>query len=130
MRDLDGQQAVRCQQLGHASHEVVEVGHLRQRVVAGDQVSRPPGPLSSRASSLAEEPGERGDARGLCDQRDVLGRFDAEDGHPGGDEVPQQVSVIAAQLDDEVVGPRSSCTSHPVGISRACSSQLSEYDEK
>ena len=38
MRNLDGYHALRSQEVGHAGDEVVELRHLRQNIVGGDQV--------------------------------------------------------------------------------------------
>ena len=116
MWHLDGQQAVGCQERGDPGHDIVEVRHLCQRVVAGDQVGRPTGSSQLARQCMVEESGERRYTCRLGDERDILGRLDAQYGHSGADEIPEQVSVVAAQLDDEAGRTEVQGTPHLVSV--------------
>ena len=104
VRELQGDHALRLEQARHPAHEVVEVGHLRQHVVADDEI----GALALRHELGRELRSEEIDAGGyaLLDRHlgDVGRGLDAQDGNAQRQEVLQQVAVIARQLDDETVG--------------------------
>ena len=91
----------------HAGDEVVEVGHLRQHVVADDEVG-----LRALGDQLLGEPRaeEIDAASGRPSRRprfgDVGRRLDAEHGHAERQEVLQQIAVVAGQLDHQAVGRR------------------------
>ena len=55
----------------------------------------------------AEEGVEPRDAGFLRLFRDIGGRLDAEDRHAQADEMLEQITVIAAELDDEALGPET-----------------------
>ena len=97
-------------------HEVVQVRHLGEDVVADDQVGRPAlRDELAAAVSAAEELDERRDA--ALDRRrgDVGGRLDAEDGNAPRDEVLEEVAVVARELDD--AGARAEAESRSAIIS-------------
>ena len=100
MRELERDDALRRQQMRHAGDEVVEVGHLRQHVVADDEVG---------GLAFGDEPLGEADAEELDQRRDVLlardlgdvgGRLDAGDGHAERQEMLQQIAVVAGDLVD------------------------------
>ena len=83
-----------------AGDEVVEVGHVREHVVAEQQVGLRP----ARGELVARSRGRRSAPRvGMpCASRglgDVGRRLDAEHRHAALDEVLQQVAVVAGDLD-------------------------------
>ena len=67
--------------------EVVQVGHLREHVVAEHEVGVPALGAEPLREVDAEELDERRHAALLRRARDVRGRVDAEDGNPLGQEV-------------------------------------------
>ena len=106
MRHLDGDHAFRRQEMRHAGDEIVELRHLRQHVVGDDQIGMPALGHDLSSQSLAEEGVERRDAAFRRLFRDIGGGLDAEDRHAEADEMLEQVTVIAAELDDEALGPK------------------------
>ena len=79
MRELERRRAVVAEQDLHAGDEVVQVGHLREHVVADDEaraLALVDQPLRGLA---AEERDERRHAARLRVLRDVRRRVDAED---------------------------------------------------
>ena len=106
VRELERDDALRLEQERHAGDEVVEVRHLRQHVVADDEV----GPLALGdelgRQPLAEELDPARYALLHRDLGDVGGRLDAEHRHAQRQEVLQQIAVVAGQLDHQAVGPK------------------------
>ncbi len=106
VRELDGDDAARREQHLHAADEVVEVGHVGEHVVGGDQVGL--AALGEPRRGLDAEERDLGrDALGDRDLGDVGGRLDAEHGHAALGEVLQQVAVVAGELDDLALQPRA-----------------------
>ena len=58
MRELEGRGAVGCEERRDAGGEVVDVGDLREHVVAEDEIGVPAFAASRAASSRAEELGQ------------------------------------------------------------------------
>ena len=89
MRELERDDALRRQQELHGGDEVVEVGHLRQDVVADDEI----GALALGDEALgqcgAEELHQRGNIAAARGFGHVGGRLDAEHGHAQGQEMLQ-----------------------------------------
>ncbi len=102
VRDLDGHPP----RVGHEGSqplgEVDDVGHVGEDVVGDDEVGRAvDGPRSLTPDLLAQERDLGRDAlvhRGLGD---VRGGLDAEAADAAGDDVLEQVAVVARHLDDE-----------------------------
>ena len=93
------------QEVGHAGDEVVELRHLRQNVVGGDQVR-----VAMLGDDLscgfgAEERRQRGDAAGASRFRHVGGGLDTKHPLTELEKMLQEVAVVAAELDDEAVRP-------------------------
>ncbi len=100
---LDGDPAVVGDQraaLGEADH----VGDVRVHVVGHDQVRRAVLGADGGAGVGAQELRDRGNPRLPRRGTDVHRRFDAETADPAVHHVPQQVSVVARDLDHEGVG--------------------------
>ena len=104
MRELHRDHAARREQDPHAFDEVVQRGHVREHVVAYDQVGLPP---------LAREPGRRLASEELDERRDpsLLGhlghvgrRLDPEHRDTGLHEPLEEVAVVARDLDDRALG--------------------------
>ena len=96
MRHLDGDDAFRRQEMRHAGDEVVEFRHLCQHIIGNDQIGVPAIGHHLPRSFGAEEGDERRNAclsRGL---RHIGSRLDAENRHAEGNEMLQQIAVIAA----------------------------------
>ena len=107
MRHLDGDDALRRQQVRHAGDEVVELRHLCQHIVGDDQIGVPPvGHHFSRGFGI-----EEGDeCRNACLSRGfrhIGSGFDAKNRHAEFNEMLQQITVIAAQFDDEAIRSKS-----------------------
>ena len=102
VRELHGDDAVGGEQRGHAADEVVEVGHVREHVVAQQQVGSRALVAEPRRQLGAEELDQRRDPAFLRRRRDVGRRLDAEDGQLALDEVLEEVAVVAGDLDDLV----------------------------
>ena len=111
--------------------EVVEVRHVREHVVAEQQVG-----LAAlgrqRARPLdAEELARASGCPSLGHRGDVRRRLDAEHRHAALHEVLQQVAVVGRDLDDQAGSRRGrSARPSPRRSARSASSQLSEYEEK
>ena len=88
----------------HPGHEVVQIGHVGQHVVADEQVGLfalgGQCPCGVGAEEAASASGHLLLARGLGD---IGGRFDAEHRNARCDEVLQQIAVVARDLDDEAL---------------------------
>lgn len=99
MRKFDADDTIRFQNAIEPTDEVVDVRHVRQHVVADDDIGgKAPGDeIGSRF--LAEEPRFRGNADLPRHIGDVFGRFDAEHRHAGLDEMLEKVAVVARYLD-------------------------------
>ena len=108
VRELHRDHAARLQQHLHAADEVVEVRHVREHVVAEQQVGATPRARALAAVSRAEELDHRRDA--LLD-RDLRRRSPParcpSTGIAALDEVLQQVAVVARDLDDLAVAARA-----------------------
>ncbi len=105
MRELEGRRSVRGEQRRDPRSEVVDVGHLREDVVAQHEVG-PARLLCKLPSELrAEELHDRRNAardRGLCN---VERRLDTEHGDALRQEVLEQVAVVRGELDDQAARP-------------------------
>src|SRR5512143_2546010 len=88
----------------HAGDEIVNVGHLSEHVVADDEI----GALSvcgELPSGFASEEFHEGrHTFGFCHLRDVGSALDAEDRDLAGDEILEQITIIAGELDDVAGG--------------------------
>ena len=131
VRHLDRDDALGLEENLQALDEVEQPRHVREHVVARDEVgfdtacAEPPRRLGAEEGHLRGNP--FGDGR----LRDVGGRFDAQDRHAVGQEILQQVAVVARDLDDlrlSVRAPNRSTMSS--AYARQWASQRSENDEK
>ena len=112
---------------GQALDEVVEVGDVGEHVVRHQEVG-PQAPAHQIARRVGAEEPSLG-AHSVSDGHfgDVGRRLDAEHRNAEGDEVLQQVPVVARDLDHQVVGTQAGVGRPPPGRKRrACSTQLSE----
>ena len=101
--ELEGDPTARLQQRGETGDEAVDVRHVGEDVVAEDEVRLPALRRQFRGELASEEPREGRDTGGHGDLGDVRGRLDAEARHAGGDEVLQQIAVVAGDLDHEAL---------------------------
>ena len=116
MRHLDRQQAVRCKQLRQSSDEVVDVRDLREGVVAGNQIGLAALALELVGKVTSEESRQGANSGGFRRPGDILGGLDAQHGNPCGDEVAQQIAIVAAHFDDEAVRSELQLPLHLFGI--------------
>ena len=122
--------ATRLEQDLHSRNKVIDVGHVRKDVVSKQQVGL--------AKSLRHLP-RRGNSKELdCrtnslllrDQRHVCRRLDPEHGNAGSDEMLQQISVVARNLDDQAARVETESLPHLLGVASRMLTQLSEYEER
>ena len=112
VRELEGRYALRLQDLGEARREVEDVGHVGKHVVRRREVGpvtrrgEPPGGVAAEEGDVCGHPALDGDAG------DVGRRLDAEHRHALGDEVLQQVAVVARDLDDLTLGSETEALDH------------------
>ena len=94
-----------CEQHGQAGDEVVEVGDVGEDVV-GRRGGRPRAPArpGRRLSARPKKRDSVGTPRAMATSATFRGRLDPEDGDAGGDEVLQEVAVVAGHLHDQAVG--------------------------
>jgi len=102
VRELHRDHAAGLQQRPHAGDEVVQVGDVREHVVAEQQVGRRVPGHGARGLD-AEELDQRCDPLLLGHLRDVRGRLDAEHRDLALVEELQQVAVVGGDLDDAAV---------------------------
>ena len=107
MRKLQGDHAVRRQQLFQTRHEVVEVGHVGQDVVADEKICAPILVENICGSVTSEVPHFDGYAPRLGDLRDVGRRLDAEHVEATRGKMLQEIAVIACDLDNAAVGAKA-----------------------
>jgi hypothetical protein len=99
--ELHRDHAARLEQELHAADEIIDVRHVRQHVVAEQEI-RPALLGGDRGRGLpAEELDGRRDALGDRGLRDVRCRLDAATRHAARDEVLQQIAVVARDLHDQ-----------------------------
>ena len=113
---LKGEHALGLQHVAEAGDERVQIGHVGQHVVGGHQV----GAIAAGGEVLAgfciEEHHVGAHADGAGRLRRVGRGLDAEHRDVLGQEVLQQVAVVARHLDDEGFRPQSQAFGHRLGI--------------
>src|SRR5262245_41058181 len=77
MRELERDYTVRSQQVRHSRGEIIEIGHLRQHVVADDKVSPAALQFKLLCEVQAKEPYESGNILLERRFRHIGGRLDA-----------------------------------------------------
>jgi hypothetical protein len=99
--DLDRDDALGLQYAGQPADELIQVGNVREHVVGHDQVGR----HASADELLGELAAEEGDLRrhARLDRHfgDVGCRLDPEHGDAVGDEVPEEIAVVARDFEHE-----------------------------
>ena len=103
MREFERRGSVFAEEDLDARDEVVQIGNLRQDVVADDQARALALVHEGLSRGAAEEIDERRHAALLGSLRDIGGRVDSQDRNAGADKVLEQVAVVRRELDDEVV---------------------------
>ena len=126
MRKLDGHGAVGLQQQGDAGDKVIELRHMREHIVADDQIGLPALARQGPRQMLAEELDQGRNADLLRRGGDGIGRIDAEHRHAHGDEILQQIAVVAGKFDHQAVGVEREAPARHVAVRLACASQSSE----
>ncbi len=104
VRELQRHDAARLEKELEPRDEADEVGHVRKDVVPDEKVR-----LLARRTELAggfetEELDEGGNSGFVCGRGDVAGRLDAQHRHAALLEVPEEVAVVARDLDDPARG--------------------------
>ena len=100
VREFEGRHALRLQDLGEARGEIEDIGHVGQHVVGSGEVrlvalgGEPPGGVAAEEGDLRRHAALHRHAG------DIGRRLDAEHRHAAGDEVLQQVAVVARDLDN------------------------------
>ena len=105
--ELHRQHAARREDDLHAGDEVVEIRHLREHVVAEEQVGRAAVRRELLGQLDSEEAHQGGHALRFGGRGDVGRRLDAERRDAGLDEPLQEIAVVARQLDDQARSGRS-----------------------
>src|SRR5690606_24139272 len=116
MRELEGEDAIRLEDLCDAADEVVQVGALCEDVVSEHEVGGHALAGKLPAESSREELGHRRHTdigRGLGD---VHRRLDTEAGDAALDEVAKEVAIVARELDDERVAIEAEALRDHVGV--------------
>ena len=99
-----------------ASHEIVDVGHVREHVVSDDQI-RGSGVADEIAGGLPpEETDDRRHAALHGRFRHVGGGLDAEHGNPLLDEVLEQIAVVRGDLDHARSAVEAKAVGRHVGV--------------
>ena len=112
VREFDRAHPVRLQDDTNTLDEGVEVRDLGKDIVAKNKVSLD-APFNQFARCLdAKELHQRRDAPLFGGTGNVRRRVDAEDRDPPLDKVLQQISVIAAELNDPARGPQAEPLGH------------------
>ena len=96
---LERNHAVRSKKMRHPRGEVIEVGDLRQHIVADDEVGRPPFGYESLRKPQAKEFDK---CRNILLARhcgNIGGWFDAGHGNAQRQKVLKQISVVARDFD-------------------------------
>src|SRR5690349_6526454 len=99
MRELKGEHTFRLQQDREPGNEIVELRHVREHVVADDQVGADAALRQLYGRFAAEEADLRRNARGHRRAGDVGGRLDAQYRDAQRLEVLEQITVVAGDLD-------------------------------
>src|SRR5438477_8668417 len=116
MRELDRDDAIVGEQNGHARDEGIEVGYLREHVLAREQIGLHALGAKFFCELLVEELGEGVDALRLRYLSNVARRFDAEDRDTHLDEPLQHVAIVGCDLDDETVGSEIEALFHVMRV--------------
>ena len=98
VRELHRDRAARGEQVFHAADEVVDVGHVGQHVVAQQQVGLAVFAGDVGGGGPAHEAHRRRDTLADGHLGDVGGRLDPQHRDAGGDEVLEQVAVVAGDF--------------------------------
>ena len=104
VRDLEHGDAVILEEQPNPAHEAVDVGHVRQHVVAEDHVCA--GPLGDQAARqpLSEELRDRGDPALPGYLRDIDSGLDSEHRDPRLAKELEQITIVAGDFDDALRG--------------------------
>ncbi len=116
MRKLHGDDAALAQKKLHAGDEVVQIGDMRQHVIAEQQVR-----LAKFGNQLAcgLGPEELHNRRYAILDRDlghIGGGFDAQNGHALRDKMLQQVTVVAGDLHHAAVSTDPEALAHQFAV--------------
>src|ERR1700693_5698304 len=96
---LYGHDATGCQQSLDATHEVIDIRHLREHVVAQYQVGAMTRCREPARGFAAKELDDRRDSFLLGHLRDIRSRLDTQNRNPSLYEELQQITIIAGELD-------------------------------
>ena len=100
MRELQGDHAVGLQQEFEPAHEIVQLGHVGQDIVPHDEVGLQTFGAQATRRVCSEEFDARRDALLDGGLGHICGGFDAQHRDAFGDEILQQVAVIAGDFYD------------------------------
>ena len=100
VRKLHRDHAVRGEQSFQSGDEVVEVGHMREHIVAEHQVCLAMGAGNDFGGGAAQKADFRGNTFQCSSRRDIGGRLYTENRHAPGNKMLQKVAVVACNLDD------------------------------
>src|SRR5688572_20840859 len=101
VRKLERYRSARLQRVSETAGEVVYVRHVREDVVADDEIGATALLGASFAQRLSEELPQHRYSQRLGGGCGTVRRLDAEARNSGFHEVPEQVTVVRRDLDDE-----------------------------
>src|SRR5258705_12468665 len=107
VRKLQRENSVGFQQQLEAFDEIIDVRHLRQYIVADNQVRRFSLARKFQRELRPEKTSQRGHPLFDGHFGHVCGRFDSEDRHSSFYEVLQEVTVVTCDLDDKTLRAQS-----------------------
>src|SRR5208283_24600 len=87
--------------------KVVDIRHVGIHVVADDEVGLLSCGGEPLRNGLAEELAKNRNVEGLRRGGGACGRFNAKTGYARGDEMPEQVTVVCADLEHEAIGAKT-----------------------
>src|SRR5215469_8190962 len=113
---LQGEDALRLQCNFHSGHEVAQVRHLGEYIVANQQVRASLFPGQIGRHLFSEEPNKRRYPLLHSDFGDICGRFDPQNGNVLLDEILKKVTVIAGDFRDQALFADGESLNHLVCI--------------
>ena len=116
MRKLHGNDASWFEQDFHSSNKIIEVRHLREDVVAEEQISSLAGGREFACCFRAKELDESRNAFLNRDSSDVCRGFDSQYRYLLLDKVLQQVAIVARHFYDEALLANGETLHHLIGV--------------
>src|SRR6185503_19577976 len=116
VREFHRHDALWFEQYLEALHEIIEIGHMRQYVIADDEVRLPPLGRQLPCCLCTEKFYQGGNAVFDGDLGYVFCRLDAHHRNSSGHEILQQISIIARNFDDITLTAQLEAIDHQIRI--------------